>query len=98
PQPDRDGVRKAQGPSAKGRRAIDPRTLEQDRFYPRSLLSRPMHQLLQSRRLCVISIQNGSKWNPVRVKKTSARLPIRQNTSTSGNAAYVTPSCTPEFR
>src|SRR5690606_22813163 len=24
------------------------------------LLSRPMHQLLQSRRLCVISIQNGS--------------------------------------
>lgn len=31
------------------RRALNPRTLGQDRLYPRSLLSRPMHQLLQSR-------------------------------------------------
>jgi transposase len=38
--------------------------LGQDRLHSRSLLSRRMPQLLQSRRLCVISIQNGSSVRP----------------------------------
>jgi hypothetical protein len=37
---DRDGLRQVESVSAKGRRAIDPRTLGQDRIGPQPLLSR----------------------------------------------------------
>src|ERR1019366_7324072 len=55
-----DGLRKTQSAPAKGSRTLDPSTLGQDRLDPRSLLPTRMLEFLQSRRLCVISIQNGS--------------------------------------
>ena len=59
PQPHRVGLRKAQ--STKGRRTLDPSALGQDRLDPRSLLPTRMFEFLQSRRLCVISIQNSAR-------------------------------------
>src|SRR5450756_708686 len=61
PQPHRDGLRKTQSTPAKSRRTLDPSALGQDRLDPRSLLPTRMLEFLQSRRLCVISIQNGSR-------------------------------------